>query len=78
MPGVVAIAAILLGIVGLSPWTSNLVDISKAEGLLALQNEEYVHNWQMVAIFGPIQAIALIVVAFISVIKPLGILRKPE
>ena len=78
VPGVIAVAAIVSGIVWLGPWVNDLAAISKAQGLRALQNEEYLQTWQMVTIFGTIQAIALVLMVFVSIVKPWGRTMKTE
>jgi hypothetical protein len=70
------VAAIVIGITCLGPWTEDLVRISKAEGLAALQDGEYLHALQMMKIGGTIWVIILIFAAFVSVVKPWGRIRK--
>jgi hypothetical protein len=78
VPLVVWAVALAIGIACLGPWTDDLVRISKAEGLAALQNQEYLHAWLMLNIFGAIQILMLIFAAFVSTIKPWGRLRKTK
>jgi hypothetical protein len=78
VPGVVAIAAIVFGTVCLGPWTNDLVRISKAEGLAALQNGEYLYALRMIKILGTVQILILIFAAFVSVIKPWGRIGKTK
>ena len=68
--GAAAIVAILLGVIWLGPGIDSLVDISKAEGLSALQNPEYVSAWNTVAILGIVQVVVLISAVFVSALKP--------
>jgi hypothetical protein len=75
---VVWAVAIVLGIVCLGPWTEDLVRISKAEGLAALQNGEYQHAMQMMKIIGVVWVIVLIFGAFVSFIKPWGRIGKTK
>ena len=70
--------AIVLGITCLGPWTDDLVRISKAEGLAALQNGEYLYALQMIKILGIVWIIILIFAAFVSVIKPWGRIGKTK
>jgi hypothetical protein len=70
--------ALVLGIACPGPWSDDLVRLSKAEGLAALQNQEYLHAWLMPNIFGAIQIIILIFAAFVSVSEPWGRLRKTK
>ena len=74
--GVVTIGIILLGIFALAPWVEELMAVSKAEGLQALQNIKYLHNLEMLKIVGAIAPAILIFGAFVSVIKPWGSVRK--
>jgi len=78
IPLVVWIVAIVLGITCLGPWTDDLVRISKAEGLAALQNGEYLYALRMLKIFSIVWIIIIIFAAFVSVIKPWGRLRKTQ
>jgi hypothetical protein len=78
IPLVVWIVALMIGIVWLSPLPGDLIRISKAEGLAALQNEEYLYALRMVKILGAVQVILLIFAAFVSVIRPWGRLRKTK
>jgi len=68
--------AIVIGIACLGPWNEDLVRISKAEGLAALQNEEYLYALLMFKIIGIVWITILIFAAFISVIKPWGRIGK--
>jgi len=68
----------VLGIACLGPWTEDLVRISKAEGLAALQNGEYLYALQMYKILGIVWIIILIFGAFVSVIKPWGRIGKTK
>ncbi len=78
IPLVAWTVAIVLGIACLGPWTSDLVRISKAEGLAALQNGEYLYALQMMKIVGSVWIIILIFAAFVSVIKPWGRIGKTK
>jgi len=77
-PLVVWIVALVIGIVCLTPWTNDLVRISKVEGLAALQNGEYLYALRMIKILGTFQILIVIFAAFVSVIKPWGRLRKTK
>lgn len=76
IPGLITIAIILLGIFALAPWVGELIDISEAEGLLALQNTKYLNTLQMLKIVGTVAPVIMIFAAFVSVIKPWGSVRK--
>ena len=78
IPLVVWAVAIVLGIACLGPWTEDLVRISKAEGLAALQNGEYLYALQMMKIVGIVWISILIFAAFVSVIKPWGRIGKTK
>ena len=78
IPLVAWAVAIVLGIACLGPWTSDLVIISKTEGLAALQNEEYLYALQMFKIVGVVWITVLIFAAFVSVIKPWGRIGKTK
>ncbi len=76
IPLVTWAVAIVLGVTLLGPWTTDLVRISKAEGLAALQNGEYLYALQMFKILGIVWIIILIFGAFVSVIRPWGRVGK--
>ena len=78
IPLVVWAVAIVLGIACLGPWTSDLVRISKTEGLAALQNGEYLYALQILKILSIVWIIILIFAAFVSVIKPWGRIGKTK
>jgi hypothetical protein len=78
IPLVAWAVAIVIGIACLGPWTEVLVRISKAEGLAALQNGEYLYALQMMKIVGVVWVIILIFAAFVSVIKPWGRIGKTK
>ncbi len=78
IPLVVWAVAIVLGIACLGPWTEDLVRISKAEGLAALQNGEYLYALQMMKILGTVWITILIFAAFVSVIRPWGRIGKTK
>ena len=77
IPLVAWAVAVVLGIT-LGTWTEDLVRISKAEGLAALQNGEYLYALQMNKILGIVWIIILIFAAFVSVIKPWGRIGKTK
>ena len=78
IPLVVWVVAIVIGIACLGPWNEDLVRISKAEGLAALQNVEYLYALQMFKIISTVWIIILIFGAFVSVIKPWGRIGKAK
>ena len=78
IPLVAWVVAFALGIACLGTWVDDFVRISKAEGLAALQNGEYLYALRMLKIFGTVQIVILIFAAFISVIRPWGRLSKTK
>ena len=78
IPLVAWAVAMVLGVAFLGPWNEDLVRISKAEGLAALQNGEYLYALQMMKIVGIIWISILIFAAFVSVIKPWGRIGKTK
>ena len=78
IPLVAWAVAIVLVIACLGPWTEDLVRISKAEGLAALQNGEYLYALQMMKIIGTVWISIIIFAAFVSVIKPWGRIGKTK
>ena len=62
--------ALFLAPIPLGPWMSELVHLSKDAGLDALSNPVFVHNKQMLYIFGTFQAATLIFAVFITSLKP--------
>lgn len=69
---IVTVSAILFGTFWLGPWSNKLAAISRAQGLVALQNTEYLTCLHMNATFGTIQAGVIIAMVFISTLKPWG------
>lgn len=70
------IAQILFGTFWLGPWTNGATAISGAERAMALQNHTYAYFREMGNLFGSLQALLLIIVVFISVLKPWGKKQK--
>jgi uncharacterized membrane protein len=66
------IAQILFGTFWLGPWTNGAVFIADTERTLALQNQTYLYFREMTNYFGSIQTLLLIIVVFISILKPWG------
>lgn len=64
------IAQILFGTFCLGPWTNGVVAVSNAERAKALQNHTYTYFREMSNYFGVLQTLLLVIVIFISVIKP--------
>lgn len=72
------IAQIIFGTFWLGPWTNGAAAVSDAERALALQNPTYLYFREMNNFFGSIQVMLLIVVVFISVLKPWGKTKPKE
>jgi len=68
----VTIALIISGTIWLGPWVNAMTDIAREQGLLALQNDQYLFYRQMHTILGTLQACLVIAMAFISTLKPWG------
>lgn len=69
---VATLAQIIFGTFWLGPWTNSATAISDLERGLALQNNIYLYDKQMGAIFGSIQVLLLIAQVLISAYKPWG------
>ena len=67
---VINIFGIIFGTFWLGPWVNGLVPISKGGGLAALSDQTYLHNQQMILIWGTFQLCTLIFAIFISILKP--------
>lgn len=68
----VGLAQMLFGTLFLGPWTNGATAIVKAERAMALHNNLYLYYREMNLYCGSIQLALLIVLVFISVIKPWG------
>lgn len=66
------IAQILFGTFWLGPWVNGATAIANAERAMALQNSTYLYFREMNNWFGSLQVALLVVVVFVSVIKPWG------
>lgn len=69
---VATLAQIIFGTFWLGPWTNSATAIADLERGLALQNNTYLYDKQMGAIFGGIQVLLLIAQVLISAYKPWG------
>lgn len=69
---VITVGAILFGTFYLGTWVNGMEAISNVERLSALKNSTYVQYAKLNFYFGSMQAILLVVAAFISVFKPWG------
>jgi len=69
---IITVATILFGAFFLGPWNNTTVAISYTERLFSLDNSVYLRCKLMLSIFGVLQAAVLIIMIFISVLKPWG------
>jgi uncharacterized membrane protein len=70
--GAVTIALMVFGPVALNRWIQNSVAASKSEGLLALENQTYIHAQNNLKIFGPIQVTLIVAMVVLNATKPWG------
>jgi hypothetical protein len=61
---------VILGTFWLGPWTNSLPVISQTEGVKALSNPVYLHNLEMMRIWGSILAATITFALLISTLKP--------
>lgn len=66
----ICLYGVIFGTYPLGPWMSELAHISSKAGLEALSNPTFLHNRQMLLIFGTFQAATLIFAVFITALKP--------
>lgn len=66
----ITLFGVIFGTFWLGPWVNGLVPISKAHGLNALIDPNYLHSRNMVLYWGTFQLLTLIFALFISVLKP--------
>lgn len=64
------VAQVLFGTFALGPWLNGNEAIAKAERALALQNPVFLHNREMNSLWGTAQVALLVVMVWISVVKP--------
>ncbi len=69
---ILTVASILFGTFFLGPWNNTAAAVSYTERILSLDNSVYLHCKQMLSIFGVLQSAVLIILVFISVLKPWG------
>jgi high-affinity Fe2+/Pb2+ permease len=67
---VATIVALLMGAVLISPGEGDLLNISKTEGLAALQNPQYTSTWNKVIALHIVEIVILISAIFVSALKP--------
>jgi uncharacterized membrane protein len=66
------IAQILFGTFFLGPWVNGATNIADVQRIEALKDVTYLHFSQMNQYFGLLQVALLVVVVFVSVLKPWG------
>ncbi|WP_235919477.1 hypothetical protein [Heliomicrobium undosum] len=69
---VLTVVAILFGTFFIGPWLNELVEISRIERILALQNAVYLSHFQSHALSSLVQIASMIFMIVISVLKPWG------
>jgi uncharacterized membrane protein len=69
---VMIILQIAMGTFFLGPWLNNMVTLSNQLGFKPGENYQYISNFNLNLYFGMIQAALLIVVVFVSILKPWG------
>jgi len=69
---VMIILQITMGTFLLGPWLNNMLTISSQIGFTPSGDYQYYNNYRLSLYFGIIQASLLIVVIFVSIIKPWG------
>jgi hypothetical protein len=67
---VINVFGVLFGTFWLGPWLNSLPDLSKVQGLQALSNPQYLHNQNMLYLWGTFQAATIVFALFISILKP--------
>jgi len=67
---VICLYGVIFGTYPLGPWMSSLAQISKQQGMAALQDATYMHNQKMLLIFGTFQAATLVFAVFVTTLKP--------
>jgi hypothetical protein len=67
---VINIFGVIFGTFWLGPWLNLLPKLSKIQGMDALTNTVYIHNQNMLFVWGPFQTVTIIFALFISVLKP--------
>ena len=69
---VMIILQMVMGTFFLGPWLNNMFTISNQIGFSPIENHHYISNFNLNLYFGLIQAVLLIVVVFVSILKPWG------
>ena len=69
---IICLYGIIFGSYPLGPWQTAMTHISREKGLAALLDPTYLHNRNMLYIFGTFQTATLVFAVFLSVLKPWG------
>ena len=69
---IICLYSIIFGSYPLGPWQTAMTHIAKEKGLAALLDPTYLHNRNMLYIFGTFQAATLVFAVFLSILKPWG------
>ena len=69
---IMIILQMVFGTFFLGPWLSNMSTLSNQLGFRASENHQYISNYNLNLHFGMIQAALLVVVVFVSILKPWG------
>ncbi|HUW66178.1 MAG TPA: hypothetical protein VMW83_16065 [Spirochaetia bacterium] len=69
---VLMVAQIVFASAWLGPWINNAAALTAAQRGMALVNPAYLHDRLLIAWFGPLQLIFLVVMVFIGLLKPWG------
>ncbi len=75
---IITLVAILFGTFFLGPWERAMMHISGSLGMSSLSSQEYLYNEKMNVIFGALQVLVLMMVVFISILKPWKSIRSKK
>ena len=67
---IICIYGIIFGSFALAPWLRKMISISLNEGMEALMNPTFLHNQEMLLLFGTFQTATLIFAVFLAALKP--------
>ena len=67
---VICLYGIIFGTYPLGPWQTGMTLISQQKGMAALLDPTYLHNQNMLYIFGTFQTATLLFAVFLSTLKP--------
>jgi len=75
---VLTIGTILLGIFFLQDWFSFLLTTAEQLGFSAIQREDFQNTWLSMIVTGSFNLLCLILMTFVTYMKPFGKIRKRE